>query len=492
VSASGVTSGCTACAASSAATPLFCPGLTAAPIVTFAYGLPAAYSAVCKPLVGAGATLVTAPAASTSRFTFVTGLPTVDGVILAGIVAISALAFVYCSARSAQRCGGAGCLSRFQKVDIFNKEGWVPDGSPLEKKNRPIGGFYSMAGVIAFATAAGVLIATRADSNVTTVQSASILNSANEALVAALPFAADASWGRGVTVRVAASGAPGKCANASVVASGFSTNAAFAAGGALAGAGTGAWAQSATAACGSSGASQLVFSCATCSLSSKALITLTFHYSCQAFDVQVGALDALGTLSVVEAAASAEGLTMGSGIGARLGRFDVTADLFYSVLNDTRSAAASLRGYGVANAAGKTTTASFRPFDDQGGPDSAALPQGPPGTTMPYVVAVPSGSAVTVTVALTLNNVYATTVLSEKQSVAALLASIAGLASIVGLAAKVMSINDSIERIAAKRAAARVGAQKGDGVGDHVQDGSGAMAGLGLGAAGAMEIASAA
>jgi hypothetical protein len=440
--------GCGLCASSTPDAPFFCPGLTGTRVLSTAFGLPDSYTSSCRPLIGNNSLTHAGTPAPKSGFFFLTGLTQPDTVIAVALALALAITALYTLASTLGKHGACSrVLSCVRTVDLFSKEVWVPDGERQLRRRRPIGGYFSIMGLLGFATAALVLITLRNEDNVISITSANILGIANEALVAQLPFKSDAGWGAGVQVRIAAAGAPGACAAPTFSATGYSSNAVFSRGGALEAAGPGAWVMTTTPACGATNASQIVLSCAGCSLSSTTELKLSFHYSCQTFSVQVGALDAAGVVTALESGATADGLA-----GARLTALSFSADLFYNVLNDTRTKGASTRGYAIANMVASSQSAplpllggGLQMYTLAGSNQSIPLPLGSPFRPT-YATIVPQQSSVALNIALKLNVMFSSTTLAEKQSIAALLASIVGLAAIVGFGGKLMIVTDMVKR----------------------------------------------
>lgn len=432
---------CAPCARSSPEDPFFCPGFTSVRVLSTFYALPDAYTSACSPLVGNFSLALVPPAIEARRFTFLTGLTAPDVAILIGILFAALVTALYVGTRYC--C--AAVHEHFKKVDLFSKNVWVPDNSPQVRQKRAIGGYYSLLGVTAFGTAALVLILTRSESNVTAVDAANILNQHVEAQLEALAFARDANWGSGISVRLAVAGEPSKCGRPLSFAShGYAASS------------TGAptalstWnLSSSTQSCGSTGASQLVFACARCSLSAASRLDLVFDSACQSFNIQVGALDAYGALSTVQASATSDPVApndQSPDANKLLTSVDFSVDVFSTLLNDTRAGAVSLRGYSVANGA---LAASFAPLEYVPGRNSSdqGFASSPPRTLWPtYATLNTAQQPVRVTISTRVNTMYASRVLTEKQSIASLLASICGVISIVGISAKCMAVNDYANR----------------------------------------------
>ena len=403
---SGAFPACESCAA-----PGLCPGLTAAPLVPAAAF---ASSAACPLLTGAAALgPALASRALAAGFPLLTGVLTVDNAIIAGVALASLALLVFAAARASSTVAAVAdaALARF---DAFAQSVNGAVDAPLKRRPRPIGGTCTLLGGIAFVTIALTLGLQRAADNVAAVESVVALTDARRAAALALPVFSAAPWGAGLQVRVTASGDGGVCASGA-------TWAATDAG----------WALSRVATCAGSGASQLVFACADCALTPTSSLSISLHYSCQSLLVEAAAMDAAGAVTAFALPAA----ETAAAPGARLSTISWTLPTLLSVVNSTVSPSA--RGF--------TLTAASHAVA------AAPLPAAPGGG----LAVVPTAAAVRITIALPLNAFYASTVLSEKQSITALLSSIVGLAGIFGLFGSLLGAADyaaTLDPCAAARA----------------------------------------
>lgn len=287
-----------------------------------------------------------------------------------------------------------------KRVDAFARSvtGSGPE-APLVAKPRTVGGTFSLLGGISFITLALVLILQRAADNVSSQESVVALTDARLALARSLPIFSASSWGSGVQVRISASGDGDACARPI----------AWSPGGAD-------WVMTSTPC--SKSVSQLVFSCADC-IGTLPLLTVSLHYSCQSLLVEAAALDGSGevtsfALPVSETVASP---------GELISSITWTLPTLLSVVNSTVTASA--RGYTLTSGPHIITTQSL-----------SASGSG--------LAVVPSTSSVLISVSFPLNTFFALKVLTEKQSITALVSSIVGLAGIFGLFGTLLSITDFV------------------------------------------------
>ena len=347
--------GCIACDA----TKDLCPGLTRAPLLDLsaARAFNAPVAAACAPLTGAGALTAAPPVAmrvGLDKFFFVvTGYIKSDQAILGGIIVGVGVFGFYALVWMILHSSGAHPIAEkvatpifrlMANMDQFSRDAWVDDGEPLVRRSRPVGGACFFLGLVSFVTYALVIILDREVNNLAIAKSANLLEAEPAAAAEILPFYASAPWGQGVQVRVFASGEQGACA-----APLFSTQGAKE--GALLKPDLTTGTQDkfvlaeSRASCGGAGPDMAVFTCASCDLTAASSLQLTYHWSCQSFAIDVGALSATGIVSATRAA-------------ARLTRFDtkdnrrvktltVKVPVFYSVVNSTVGEFKSVRGYTV-------------------------------------------------------------------------------------------------------------------------------------------------
>lgn len=389
-----------------------CPGLTAAPLVAGA--ALSAPSASCAMLTGPRSL---APALSVRALppgiAWLTGVLSVDNAILSGIVLASLAALLFVAARAFASVAAVadGLLARFDAFAL-SINGAVD--RPLKYKARPIGGTFTLLGAIAFATLALTLILQRAADNVNAQRSVVVLDAGAAAAAAELPVFAAAPWGSGIQVRITASGDGGLCA---ADAKWTATDA--------------GWTLARVPSCGGGSAtSQLVFSCADCVLSATSTLSVSLHYSCQSLRVEAAGMDGAGAVTAFVLPTGETTAAAGSLISA----VTWTLPTLLSVVNS--SVSPSARGFALTTAVHAVTT---RVLTVSGS----------------GLVVVPTAASITITIALPLNTFYAVTVLSEKQSFAALLTSIVGLAGVFGFFGSLLGATDYAVKLAPCTAARR-------------------------------------
>ena len=424
---------CSACAPTE-----LCLGPTSVALIDFAAPLPPAFAAACPPLTGPLALAAPRALINTARgFKWLTDVLTVDAAILTGMSSAAAVITLLAVASLARACGGAVAVvgtaldAALAKADLFNMAPAVAEDTAPLRKSSSIGGACTMLALATFATATAVLTLQRAADNVAVARSIDVL-SAQNATFAALPFASVPPWGQGIQIRVTASGepgvgepgasrgAPGACATPlSWVGAGLD-------------AGTWALLSRGSAPCGAAATSaQLVFSCAACTLTVESTLDIVLPYSCQSLLIEVGALDANGTVTsfALPPEETRGKLATRVAPGQLLEAVEVTVLPLASMLTVLPPVALpSARGYTIA---GLTSTSQYSTL----GTASAVLaPRALDGTarngTPPTVIA-PLRAAVSLHFKLQLQPLYLNVVVSEKISIAALLSTLVGLSGIV-------------------------------------------------------------
>lgn len=371
---------CTACAANE-----LCPGLLAAPIFDFAAAGPPAAAAAACPLL---ATLPATPRAgavqsrAAAGYVWLVGIPTVDGVILAGLVLAAAIValFVYSATT------GAGAISdALKKFDLNNEPLAVamdasgvlyvkcyatkvplkvrPNGSIMlatgdsfihpavegaeDKVKRPQGGAVALLSLVLVLTLALVIVLQRDADNTLSVLAANFLRPSDAAFAQTLPFYASPSWGAGVQVRLTAAGANGACSTLvgwqarKTTVTGTSNV-------------TSAWSYSAVPDCGGTGVAQHVFRCESCAFTASSALVVGLDWACQALYVEAGAIDAGGVVST----------DLVDSNSTRAKKFEmllssvVEEKLYLNLVNDTYGST-SVRGYALA--AGASSPAKYSP-----------------------------------------------------------------------------------------------------------------------------------
>ena len=263
-----------------------CPGLFASPVVRSGLDWLSdpAITTACPPLTGPFALPAAPPAAaqtpSQATFAFVSSFGAVNAVVLAGIVIGGAVLILY--AASTRVPALARVLHpRLAAVDNYSRVGYVRDGEPVMRQRRAKGGAFSVLSLVAFFTIMLTLILQRAANNTLSVVASNFLRFADQAFSNGLPFTRSSTWGQGVQVRVMAGGA--QCGSLAWEKKPPSLPPSVAPAGVS---GAGDWAYSVTKACGGKDVSQHVFKCEDCRFVSSSSLTLSFDYTCQAFQVE--------------------------------------------------------------------------------------------------------------------------------------------------------------------------------------------------------------
>ena len=418
VNSSGMFPNCIACPVSSS--NLICPGITAAPLISFSSSAGLAVSPLttaCPPLTG--------PARLTpsivTKSSFLLGYPkltnilSVDSVIISGITfcLISILLFSIAHFLPPSLIFVTDFLTVFLKrFDAFSKAVTGPSpGAALINKPRRIGGACSILGGISFLTLALVLTLQRAAKNVNTQRSVVVLDDTASLAAASLPIYSAPPWGSGIKVVITASGDNTACAipiTWSAVDLG--------------------WAYKSTVSCAASGASQLVFSCSDCVFTSASAIDITLHYSCQSLLIEAGALDGSG---VVTSFALPTSKTVATG-GSLLSSISWTLPTLLSVVNSTVSP--SYRGFTLTSGPSNINSQLLLPTANGDG-----------------LIVTPNTASVALHIAFPLNTFFSMTILTETQSITALLSTIVGLAGIFSLFGTLLRVIDVASAYSCKR-----------------------------------------
>lgn len=336
-------------------------------------------------------------------FSWLTGYLNVDYVILAGSsFAAFVLLVLFATQVNPEVAAVAGPW--LKRTDIFAKFYMGTNFlGVLNVRQRRVGGAFTLLGGISFVSLALVNILQRAADNVSTQESVVALTDSRYALARALPVFSASPWGSGIQVRITASGDGTECARP---VSWAPANA--------------GWQMTSTAACAGT-SSQLVFSCSDCvSLESSMVLDVAMHYSCQSLLVEVGAIDGLGAVTAFSLPASK---TVASA-GALLSSITWTLPTLLSIVNSTVAQSSSARGYTITSGPHVITQQAL-----------AAAPGG-------GLAITPNTASIALKIAFPLNSFYSITTLTEKQSVAALLSSLIGLAGIFGLFGSLLSATD--------------------------------------------------
>ena len=300
-----------------------CPGLLAKPLFDFNTDITPALTTACPMLTGPNASAQPAASAISlsdsslaAGYAWLTGAPSVDSVVMAGILAGCCVIALYAIGGALGEARGACLLRLFAGLDNFSRVGYVEDGQPIVRRKRARGGAFTLLGVTALLTMVLVLIFTRASNNVASIRAANFMRDDDEKSLKTLPFYSAAPFGAGVQVRVMAAGNPGACSSLLSWESNKPVKASAAPGGA-------GWVNTFTPNCGGTGVAQFVFTCAACDFESLSNLQLTLDYSCQALLVEAAAIDAEGVMYRVPISGDVTRASKGS----LLASVDITTDV---------------------------------------------------------------------------------------------------------------------------------------------------------------------
>ena len=417
---SGVYPSCVrgACASNSSV----CPGLTAAPLVSFSSPTRRALS--CATLDDVIRLVPARTDAKRPGIPWLSRIFPVDVALLLNANLFIAIFLLYCGARF---FATAPVTAFFERCDMFavsvlprglvypvdggfvgvkpvRGEAYVTLGS----QQRGIGGLCSVLSVITTLTAMLVLVLQRDADNVSRQESVIALTRARLDEALSLPVFSDATLGSGVQLRITAAGNGGVCAS-NVTWSATESG----------------WALVPSTQCGEGSVSQLVFSCSSCVLSPTSALKIALPYSCQSLVVEAAALDAAGVvtyfvLPLAETRAAS---------GEILSNISWSLPALFSVVNSTVSPSA--RGYILTDFSHKVASQNLTRVDSGVG-------------------LLNPTATIELTVSFPLNTFYTLTVLSEKQSVAMLLSSIIGLAGIIGAFRGLLGVHEYFEQLSQK------------------------------------------
>jgi hypothetical protein len=361
------------------------------------------------PLTGRGRLTPSLPRKSSPLsalgFPWLTGYITTDNAILTGAALASAVLLLL-AATQVLPAAAAVADPLLKRADLFAAPYTGAQlRAPLHHKRRRIGGACSLLGAITFLTLALVNILQREADNVNVQESVVALTDARAASLQNLPVFSAAPWGAGIQVRITASGDGAECARPVAWASS-----------------SGGWRLAATASCGGSGVSQLVFSCADCvTLESTLTLDVKLHYSCQSLLIEAAGMDGMGA---VTSFALPPAQTAAAG-GALLSSIQWSLPTLLSAVNSSVALLSSKRGY----------TLTYGAF--------VVTPQTLPNASGGGVAIIPNAAAVSVKIAFPLSTFFSAILLSEKQSTAALLSSLVGLAGVFSLFGSLLAASDS-------------------------------------------------
>ena len=289
-------------------------------------------------------------------------------------------------------------------------------GIPLAFKNRSIGGIFSILGGITFLTITLVLVLQREADNVSRQESIVTLTDARRTAALELPVfsTSAASWDSGIQVRLTASGDGDVCFSEMQWAATEASD----------------WNLTATPLCGErdGSVSQLVFNCPDCSkLLPTSSLSVTLPYSCQSLLIEAAAMDATGvvssfTLPYKETLAAP---------GEIITNVSWSLSTLFSVVNSSVGSSSSTRGFTLTELSHTIVSQKLKRVDSG--------------------LALNPLSKVTVVIAFPLNTFYSLTMLSEKQSITALLASIVGLLGVINFFKSLLNSSDWVQQLRARQ-----------------------------------------
>ena len=348
------------------------------------------------------------------------GLLSVDAAvfssILAGLLLIALFALIEPLERlpvPAARNAAALFRRAFVAVDGFSLMGAVNIGASPVKHPRPLGGLLWLLGALSFVCFTVVLALQRASDNVLQQSSIRLLGAEALAAAASLPWASSGPWGGGLRLRVYATGEPGACA-APLAWSAVGLSA-------------GTWRLAVTPSCGASRVSLMEFVCDPCMPTTAAALDVALNFSCQSLLIEAFAMDANGNVSV---AAVPPPLTAASAEAGLLSSVSWTVLPFFSVLESSLADLPPARGFAMTF---KDAVATHTALE----PDASGL----------LATVMPAAATVRLHFDFPLQPFYASTQLSEKRPMSALITSIVGLMGVFSFFGKLLTLLDGAPNI---------------------------------------------
>ncbi len=388
------------CSAAGCATGMVCPGLLSIPLVNFSAGVggssrAAAAWASAPPLLppsGSVGAPTTAPP-SASMTTVYTG-----GAL---VCALTLLAFLLACTRACPATG-ASLLTR---LDAFSLRPPLHDGEGPFQRPTPLGGVFTLMGVLTLCTYALYMILEWQLNNTLVQRSLSTLGDgwADTLLVGAAWVAAPAAPSSPLVLRVLVDGEPGRC-NAPLEWSGVGLAP-----------GSSGWRLLSTPSVGGSGVAAHTFSCAGCVLTPAAALSVSLHYSCQSLLLEATAGAPAEDGSGGSTGGGPKPVAVSAVPGALLSTAAWTLTPLLSVVSNNITGRAFV-GYSLT---GSAVSSSFAQLAAPSG-DAALLS------------VLPTTSVVRLSVALPLQPVYTQVSLSQRVPWTQLLANIVGLTGVVG------------------------------------------------------------
>lgn len=425
---------CTKCSIDSSS---LCPGFTTLPLSVIATSTSASS---CRPLADVVRLLPARRRNGAIGVSWLTKILTVDSALLCGSSLFLLLLSVYAAARL---FAVSSVEAAFEFCDAFSVL-TIPyplkakRGVPLDVQSRSIGGILSLLAGLTFVTIALVLVLQRDADNVSRQESIVTLTDARREAALKLPVvsASDGSFNfsSGIQVRVTASGDGDVCSSG---VRWLTTE-------------TSAWNLTQTPLCGDgdggssdiSGVSQLVFTCPDCSLlSPTSSLSITLPFSCQSLLIEAAAVDAAGLVSFFTMPAN----KTRAAPGELLTTLSWKLPTLLSVVNSSVDPSASARGFTLTTLSNSIVSQTLQSVDNGNG------------------LAINPTSTVSITIDFPLNTFYSLTVLTEKQSITALLASIVGLLGIVSFFRSLLNSADWIQQLREGRSKDAPTSNRGDG-----------------------------
>jgi hypothetical protein len=182
----------------------------------------------------------------------------------------------------------------------------------------------TLIGCIFIVIFGALLILERRDNNTLVTSSLAVHDPIVTRAIATLPFKPAGAAGSGILVRMWVAGEPASCAQPLELD--------------VEGSVGGKWALAPSTACGTPGVYQLNFACPTCTYDAQFVLDAAFDFSCQSVLMEVGAVDADGSLNVFKRSAA------GSNAGL-LTSATWTLALLEAVINSTVYTVAPSRGF---------------------------------------------------------------------------------------------------------------------------------------------------
>ena len=421
-------SACEGCPSNTAGSPpncvpctggTLCPGLLPIPLLSSTTDLALASASVSSlsACTAASARAPTLVKLADTTFSYTTAQPLLAVFVGASLGALALCALTLTRAKLCPLCS-ARMEQWINAFDMFASAHVVPQGTAVISAATPLGGTCSLLGVLTFFTFAVLLTLKFVYANTQAVSTLAVLTAAVSTSAATLPWAvappsSSVAGVSGVQVRIFSQAGLGDCVTPSSVS--------------FKGLSSGAWVSAPTPSCGSSDArAVLTWACPACVFSADSSLSFTLPWSCQSLYVEALSVDASGS---VNALAFNPNATSARGDGSLLSSVSWVLQPMVSVVTDSTSGRASARGYELV----------------QG---SSAATYTPPTRSL-----LPLSAAVRFTITMPLETTYSLTILSDVQSLTALLSSIIGVAGILSAFRILFQVSERALRIQTATAA---------------------------------------